>query len=108
MSATATVKLSSREGTIEEASCGDGPISAIFNAINRCTGLQVKLTQYSLNAVTGGTDAIGEALTQIEFVGANYNGRGISTDILEASAKSYVNAINRALYIRNTSQTLKK
>lgn len=100
MSATATVKLRSKEKTVEEASCGDGPISAIFNAINRCTGLEVKLTQYSLNAVTGGTDAIGEALTQIEYQGETYNGRGISTDILEASAKSYVNAINRALYIK--------
>ncbi|MDO4542602.1 MAG: 2-isopropylmalate synthase, partial [Bacillota bacterium] len=100
MSATATVKLRSKEKVIEEASCGDGPISAIFNAINRCIGLEVKLTQYSLNAVTGGTDAIGEALTQIDYEGESYNGRGISTDILEASAKSYVNAINRALYVR--------
>ena len=98
MSATATVKLRSKNGAVEEASCGDGPISAIFNAINRCTGLEVRLTQYSLNAVTGGTDAIGEALTQIDFAGKTYNGRGISTDILEASAKSYINAINRALY----------
>lgn len=100
MSSTATVKLKSREGSKEEASCGDGPLGAIFAAINRCTGLNLQLTQYSLNAVTGGSDAIGEALTQIEFKGESYNGRGISTDILEASAKSYVNAINRMLFMQ--------
>ncbi|MEG2639180.1 MAG: alpha-isopropylmalate synthase regulatory domain-containing protein, partial [Clostridiales bacterium] len=101
MSSTATVKLKSKDKSIEEASCGDGPISAIFNAINRCTGMEVHLTQYSLNAVTGGTDAIGEALTQIDYNGDTFNGRGISMDILEASAKAYLNAINRVIYMEN-------
>ncbi len=95
---TATVRLSSEQEVRVEASCGEGPVSAIFNAIDKCANVRLTLNHYSLNAVTGGNDAIGEVLTQIEYMGRSFNGRGISTDILEASAKSYVNAINRAIY----------
>ncbi len=98
ITSTATVRLSSEQDVRVEASCGEGPVSAIFNAIDKCAGVRVTLNHYALNAVTGGNDAIGEVVSQIEYMGCAFSGRGISTDILEASAKSYVNAINRAIH----------
>lgn len=96
---TATVGIRSDDGEyIEEAACGDGPINAVFKAIEKVTGYSVELTHYSLNAVTGGEDAVGEATVKVAYDNGVHVGRGISTDILEASARAYVNAINRLVY----------
>lgn len=98
VTSTATVRLSSEQDVRVEAACGEGPISAIFNAIDKCAHVSLTLNHYSLHAITGGNDAMGEVITQIEYMGHAFTGRGISTDILEASAKSYINAINRAIF----------
>ncbi|MEZ0536959.1 2-isopropylmalate synthase [Caldicellulosiruptoraceae bacterium PP1] len=95
---TASVKIKSGDEEFEEASTGDGPVDAIFKAIDRITNIQVELDDYSIKAVTQGKDALGEVTVRIRKDGKAFLGRGVSTDILEASAKAYVNAINKMLY----------
>jgi 2-isopropylmalate synthase len=70
-------------------------VDAIFNAIDRALGLTTRLLEYVVQAVTPGRQAIGEVSVSLEIDGRKFVGRGASTDILEASAKAYVNALNR-------------
>ena len=70
-------------------------MDAIFNAIDRALRLVAKLLEYVVQAVTPGRQAIGEVSVSLELEGRKFVGRGSSTDILEASAKAYVNALNR-------------
>ena len=95
---TATVRLSKMDGqVIQDAATGDGPVDAIYSAIQRITGLHAKLIDYQIRAITKGKDAQGEVRIEIEIDGVRLNGRGVSTDIIEASAKAYLAAINRYL-----------
>ncbi|MBC7293800.1 MAG: hypothetical protein H5T84_06825 [Thermoleophilia bacterium] len=87
-----------REVVVEEAASGDGPVDALFKAIERAAGIKCKLMDYSLKAVTSGKDALGEANLKIERKGKVFAGRGVSVDVIEASARAYVSALNR-LYI---------
>ena len=70
-------------------------MDAIFNAIDRALQIETKLLEYIVQAVTPGRQAIGEVSVSLEIDGRKFVGRGASTDILEASAKAYVNALNR-------------
>lgn len=97
MTATATVKLKSFDKELEAVSTGSGPIYASFGAIDQMVGKEYKLDDYSLQAITEGEDAQGEAFVQIRRNNQLYHGSGISTDVIEASIKAYVNAINRML-----------
>ncbi len=99
MTATATVRLINGKGEIEEVSTGSGPIYASFGAIDKMVGMDFKLDDYSLQAITEGEDAQGEAFVKIRKNGNGlmYHGSGISTDVIEASIKAYLNAINRML-----------
>jgi 2-isopropylmalate synthase len=92
---TASVKMKIKDETHQAAACGDGPVDAAYEAIREATGLSPKLENYSIRAVTGGKEALGEATVRISENGRIFVGRGISTDIIEASAKAYVDAINR-------------
>jgi 2-isopropylmalate synthase len=92
---TATVRIFVGEDRREEAATGDGPVDAIFNAIDRALGTSTKLLEYVVQAVTPGRQAIGDVTVAIQIEGRKFVGRGASTDILEASAKAYVNALNR-------------
>ncbi|MBI3088055.1 MAG: 2-isopropylmalate synthase [Candidatus Omnitrophica bacterium] len=92
---TATIRLTTAGKTIEDAACGDGPVDACYKTIDRITGFSPELVDYSLRAVTGGTDALGEVTVKLRHKQTEVTGRGTSTDIIEASAKAYVNAINR-------------
>jgi 2-isopropylmalate synthase len=92
---TATVRITAGEQRHEEAATGDGPVDAIFNAIDRALGVTARLLEYVVQAVTPGRQAIGEVRVSLEIEGRKFVGRGASTDILEASAKAYVNALNR-------------
>ncbi|MHC4498957.1 MAG: 2-isopropylmalate synthase [Planctomycetota bacterium] len=92
---TASVRMKIKDETKQAAACGDGPVDAAYEAIREATGLSPKLESYSIRAVTGGKEALGEATVSISEDGRTYIGRGISTDIIEASAKAYVDAINR-------------
>ena len=86
---------------IEESSDGDGPVDACYKAIDRITNRKVKLLDYSLKSTTGGKDALGEVSIRIksEF-GNEVSGRGTSTDIIEASVKAYLNAVNKFLFTK--------
>ena len=73
-----------------------GPVDAVYEAIRQATGQAPKLDHYSIRSITAGTEAMGEATVRIESeAGRVFIGRGVSTDIIEASAKAYVDAINR-------------
>lgn len=96
---TATVGIREDDEIIEEASCGNGPVDAICKAVDKITGISCRLVSWGVNAVTSGKDAIGDVNLQITVDGDKiYRGRGISTDILEATARGYVNAVNKLVY----------
>ncbi len=93
---TATVTLRDSNGeTIQDASIGDGPVDAIYSAIQRLTGVRMALMDYRIRAVTKGKEAQGEVQIELEHSGKKIKGRGLSTDILEASALAYLAAVNR-------------
>ncbi len=94
---TATVKLTKEGQMYDDAACGDGPVDAIFNAIDRITGVKVKLSDYYIRAITRGKDAQGEAIVEIKDNGCSFIGKSISTDTLEASTKAYLKAVNKML-----------
>jgi 2-isopropylmalate synthase len=93
---TATVTLRDNDSEpLTDASIGDGPVDAIYSAIARLTGVRAALSDYRIRAVTRGKEAQGEVQIELEHSGRKIRGRGLSTDILEASALAYIAAINR-------------
>ena len=76
---------------------GDGPVDAIFGAIQSATGVESELRQYMVSAVTEGEDALGEVTVTLRAHGRLASGQGVATDILEASARAYVRALSNAL-----------
>ena len=98
-SPTATIKLIKNGEEFEDAAMGDGPVDAVFKALERITYIRGKLKSYDIQALTEGKDAIGEVVVKVYFSDINDTviGRGVSTDIIEASAKAYLDAINKAL-----------
>ncbi|HVT89305.1 MAG TPA: 2-isopropylmalate synthase [Tepidisphaeraceae bacterium] len=102
---TATVSLKDSNGQmVQDASVGDGPVDAIYSAIQRLTGVRVSLIDYRIRAVTKGKEALGEVQIEIDHSGKRVHGRGLSTDILEASALAYLSAVNR---LRNMGERQK-
>ncbi|HUO58514.1 MAG TPA: 2-isopropylmalate synthase [bacterium] len=99
---TATLKLKKGEVESHEAATGDGPVDAVFNAIDRATGFKGKLENYSLKALTQGRDAQGEVTVTVTTNGDEAHGRGVSTDVIEASAKAYLSAVNKLLLKHST------
>jgi 2-isopropylmalate synthase len=98
------VKLAVRRGdelVSIERMCGDGPIDAIFLAIEELTGYEVVCKDFRVHSVTVGKDAQGEVMVQVEYQGELYRGHGVSTDSIEASARAFLNAINRIASIAN-------
>ncbi len=95
LSPTATVRLS-RDGTvIEQSAIGDGMVDAACAAIAKAAGIEAALLEFHVSAVTGGTDALGDVTVQVEHDGIRVTGRGVATDIVEASARAYLQAVNR-------------
>ncbi len=98
---TATIRLKTPQGkTLQGAASGDGPVDACYNAIDRLISFKGKLQDYTIQSVTSGKDALGEVTVKLSANGRVEHGRAASTDIIEASAKAYVNAINRLLHVR--------
>ena len=98
---TAAVRLTGPKGEmLADASLGTGPVDAVYKAINRIVGVPNKLTEFTVKSVTEGIDAQGEVLIRIESDGVTYTGRGADTDIIVASAKAYMNALNRLLSVK--------
>jgi 2-isopropylmalate synthase len=98
---SAVVVLWHQDGTLfREASLGDGPVDAVFKAIERITGIDLELRDYRIRSVTVGEDAQGEAHLEVEYNGRMLSGRAVSTDIIEASALAFLQVINR-IALRN-------
>ena len=93
----ATVKLADGDRILMESGNGDGPVDAVFNAIAKITQVPVSVTDYSVQSVTRGKEALGEAFVKLDVGGKVVTGKGASTDIIEASAKAYLNALNKHL-----------
>jgi len=101
---TATVRLIAPDGQVlADAALGTGPVDAVYKAINRLVGVPNVLTEFTVKSITGGIDAIGEVLIRIESEGITYTGRGADTDIIVASAKAYMNALNRLVAARKAA-----
>ncbi|HKL74030.1 MAG TPA: alpha-isopropylmalate synthase regulatory domain-containing protein [Clostridia bacterium] len=95
---TASISLTKDGVEIHGLSNGDGPIDAAFKAIESITGHHYELDDFQIQAVTEGREAIGEALVKLRDSGKLYSGRGVSTDIIGASIKAYLNALNKIVY----------
>lgn len=94
---SAAVALKHQDGTIRrDAAVGNGPIDALFKAINRITGAEVKVVDYRVRSVSQDMDALGEANIEIEFGGKRSRARAVSLDVVEASALAYLEVVNRA------------
>ena len=95
----AKVRIRTGETVIEESAEGDGMIDAACGAIQRAVDVNARLLSFKVGAVTPGTDAVGNVSVQVDVDGVVYSGRGVSTDVVEASARAYLNAVNRAIGI---------
>jgi len=91
---------------LRDAALGDGPIDAVFQAIERITKIELKLTDFRIRSVSVGEDAQGESLVEAEYEGRTIAGRGFSTDIIEASAQAFLQIINR-IAMRQVDSRLK-
>jgi 2-isopropylmalate synthase len=96
--ATATVQMEIDGNPVRTAELGDGPVDATLKAIKKLTKSKAKLMQYNVGSITGGTDAQGEVTVRVGDGERTVIGRGSSTDIIEASAKAYIHALNRLGY----------
>lgn len=97
MTSTATVSLQKDADVVTRADCGDGPVEACFHAVDQITGLKCSLESYHLRAVTEGEDALGEVTVRVRNGELVMLGKGVSTDIIEASCLAYLNAVNRLI-----------
>ncbi|MCX6005012.1 MAG: 2-isopropylmalate synthase [Chloroflexi bacterium] len=101
---TATVRLvGPNKELVADAALGTGPVDAVYKAINRIVRVRNVLTEFTVSSITEGIDALGEVLIRIESDGITYTGRGADTDIIVASAKAYMNALNRLLNARKAT-----
>jgi 2-isopropylmalate synthase len=95
---TATLKMEVDGQIIQEVGFGDGPVDAAFKTIKKITRTRSKLLQFAINAITGGTEAQGEVTVRLEEKGRTAIGQGADTDVIVASAKAYINALNKLEY----------
>jgi 2-isopropylmalate synthase len=93
--ATATITLEAEGKTVTDAACGGGPVDAVFKTIDRLVGKQVTLEDYTLKSVSRGTQALGDATVKVRSGNTAFVGRGVSVDVLEASARAYLNALSK-------------
>jgi 2-isopropylmalate synthase len=102
---TASVVIIDPEGKAQsDAALGSGPVDAAFKAIDKIVKVSNTLTEFSIKSVTEGIDAIGEVLCRIDSDGITYTGRGADTDIIVASAKAYIKALNRSLTAKKKTE----
>jgi 2-isopropylmalate synthase len=79
-------------------------IDAACRAIKDATGVDGRLVEFNVSSVTGGVDALGDVVVQVEAEGVRVSGRGLSTDVVEASARAYLSAVNRLLRVRDRAE----
>jgi 2-isopropylmalate synthase len=95
---TAQITLSREGKTYQGVAIGDGPIAAAFLAIEQIIGHRYELDDFGIDSVTEGKEAMGSALVKLRFDGKLYSGKGISTDIIGASIRAYLSAVNKIVY----------
>ena len=98
MSATASVTLKKDGEELKGISFGNGPVDAAFLAIESVIGRHFELDSFDLGAVTEGKEALGQAVVKLRHNGSVYSGRGVSTDIIGASIRAYISALNKVAY----------
>ncbi len=98
ITASAQISLTKDGKTVEGVSMGDGPINAAFLALEQIMGRHYELDDFQIQSVTEGTEAMGSALVKLRSNGKLYSGNGISTDIICASIRAYINAVNKIVY----------
>lgn len=98
IASSAHIKLKRREQMLEGVCLGDGPIDAAFLAIEQITGHHYELDDFQIQAVTEGREAMGQTIVRLRSGGKLYSGRGISTDIVGASIRAYISALNKIVY----------
>ncbi|MBD8068881.1 2-isopropylmalate synthase [Bacillus sp. PS06] len=102
---TATITLTNTDGqTIQEAATGAGSVEALYNTLERCIATAIVLDDYRIQSVGAGRDALAQVYVKITMDGIVSSGRGTAQDVLEASAKAYLNAVNRVVNIKNSQQ----
>lgn len=102
---TATVSLSGCQNElIQEASTGSGSIEALYNTLEKCMKESASLLDYRIQSVGAGRDALAQVYVKLVFGGKETSGRGLAQDVLEASAKAYLNAVNRVLYMEENKK----
>jgi 2-isopropylmalate synthase len=97
---TARVVLIEEDGKVEGEAEGNGTIDAAMAAIAKATGVHGTLTDFAVSAVTGGGDALGDVIVQLDADGVKVSGRGVATDVVEAAARAYLNAVNKVVRLR--------
>jgi 2-isopropylmalate synthase len=99
LGASGVIRLRHKDGKSKKiVSMGDGPIDSIFKAINQIIGAEPELELYELGAITGGSSSQGETMVKIRLDGRRWNGRGVSTDVIESSIKAYLAAVNTMIF----------
>jgi 2-isopropylmalate synthase len=102
---TATVKLSGRNNEmIEQSANGAGSVEALYNTLEVCVKEEVHLLDYRIQSVGAGRDALAQVFVKLNYAGKESSGRGLAQDVIEASAKAYLNAINRVIYLEEQAQ----
>ena len=95
LGASGVISLRDKDGQVKKLVClGDGPVDAVFKAINLIIGKEPELELYEIGAITGGSSSQGETMVKIGLNGRRWNGRGVSTDIVESSIRAYLSAVN--------------
>jgi 2-isopropylmalate synthase len=97
---TATLQMEIDGEVVKDVGHGDGPVDAVFKTVAKITGTRSRLVKYSVNSITGGTDAQGEVTVRLEEDGNVVVGQGAHTDIIMASVLAYINALNRLDYMK--------
>lgn len=95
---TATVVLDKGTEILVHSETGDGPVAATYKAIDKLTNTQGQVIDYTIRSVTRGSDAVGEVFVHVDFNGRTFSGKAASTDIVDASARAYLHAVNKALH----------
>ena len=104
---TATMEMQVGKEVVRDAGFGNGPVDATFAAIRNITKTNYPLLKYVVNAITGGSDAQGEVTVQLKFSGHSVVGRGAHPDVIVASAKAYINALNRLEFFKDNAKKVK-
>jgi 2-isopropylmalate synthase len=103
---TASVRMIAQDGKVrEQTATGNGPVDAICKAVAQAVGVQAELDEYSVQSITGGLDATADVTIRLKFQGRLYTGRGADTDTLVASARAYLNALNRLMAMEGAGST---